>query len=46
MVASKVEAVEVNATNNVCEYKAFFLLLNHMVKERWFIKKILIIMDA
>ena len=46
LVASKAEAIEIDVTNNVCEYKALLLLLNYMVKERWFAKKVLIVMDA
>ena len=35
-----------NATNNVCEYKALILLLEFLANKRYFNKKILVIMDA
>ena len=43
---SKAEEVNVDVTNNVCEYKGLLLLLNFLMKERWFNKRILVIMDA
>ena len=46
MVASDAQKVEGDVTNNACEYKGLLLLLNYMVAQRWFHKKILVVMDA